>query len=120
MNLRGILRRVSRLETAAPLAAQYSIPKGSGMLGLRTAIEAARAARQNAPPSLPVGDMPNAPLTPVARLRADILAERKRRAELFAITPIEKLCEEPAIVDEIEDPNRRAVPMTPNPETSNE
>jgi hypothetical protein len=56
MNLRGILRRVSRLETAPLIdAMRFNIPRHSGMLGLRMAIEAAREARQNVPPSLPLG-----------------------------------------------------------------
>lgn len=112
MNLGAIKKRLCAVQ--ARLAAngadqQFPIARGGGMLALKTAIEAAVAARQNAPPSLPLGDMPSAPSMPMARLRADMLAEQKRRAELWAITPLELLLKQPAIVDETEAPEPRAI-----------
>jgi hypothetical protein len=89
------------------------------MLGLRTAIQAVREARLIASPSPPVGTMPNAPLSPMARLRADILQEQERREKFLAENPIEKLCEQPAIY-ETEGEEPCALPMTPNPTVSNE
>jgi hypothetical protein len=59
--------------------------------------------------------MPSAPLTPVERLRADILAEQEWRREWLSKTSIEKLCEEPAVEPEDE---KCVVPTTPNPNAS--
>jgi hypothetical protein len=94
---------------------QIPIARGSGMLGLRTAIQAVREARLIAPPSSPVGDTPNALLSPLARLRADILAEQARRE---ARGP-EAYADVPAIYDDDDEPciEERPPPIMPQPET---
>jgi len=123
MNLRMILKRVARLESTPLLDDRnFPIARNSGMAGLRAAIARATEASQNAPPSLPLGDMPNGPLTPVARLRADILADQKRRAAMGP--PVD--C--PAIYPDDPDDNEGAdqctaappLPAPTTPEISNE
>jgi hypothetical protein len=114
MNLRGILKRVARLETAPLLdAMQFPIPAHSGMLGLKMAIEAVSEARQSAPPSASLGDMPSAPLSPMARLRSDILAERARREAMGESA----YADVPAIYpDEPQEQTQCALPITPPPQ----
>jgi hypothetical protein len=115
MNLRSVLRRVSRLETATPAAARYSIPKGSGMAGVRAAVAAAKAdreARGEAKQEAPLG----MPQSPFHALRSDILAERARREALGAAAYADCL----AIYNETEEQSTCAAPMTTNPETSSE
>jgi hypothetical protein len=103
MNLHSIKKRLAVIEAKLPtLGAGKLFRVGKGMLGLRTAIQQAREAAQSALPSAPLGDMPDRPLTPMARLRADMLAEQKRRAERWAVTPLDVLLKEPAITDEDE------------------
>jgi hypothetical protein len=112
---RTIGRIEARMDTHGD-GQQFPIARGSGMLGLRTAIQAVRA-RQIAPPSPPVGTMPNAPLSPLARLRADILAEQTRREargpEAYADVPA-TYDDEPSIEEQ------KPCAITPQPETSNE
>jgi hypothetical protein len=50
------------------------------------------------------------------RLRADILAEQKWRREWLSGNPIEKLCEEPALIEE---DDKCALLTKPNPTASN-
>lgn len=92
---------------------QFHIPKKSGMRGLREATQAAMQAHQNAPPTPPPGDMPDKPLTALARLRADILAEQKRRAEWFSTISIASLGYEP-VIEEAEEPEACPVPTMPD------
>jgi hypothetical protein len=108
VNLRGILRRVGRLENAAPPAMQFFIPKKSGMAGLRAAIAAARAdreARGDAKYEPPAG----VPLPPVMALTRAILDDQARRAAIGP--PVDY----PAVYDDepIEEPSQCTV-TTPN------
>jgi hypothetical protein len=119
MNLSAIRRQIARIQTRLAARAEdmrFHIPAHSGMAGLRTALQAVREARQIAPPCLPLVDMPNAPLSPLARLRADILQEQERRAKWMAALPPGALGNEPAI-ETIEEQEQCALPITPQPET---
>jgi hypothetical protein len=115
MNLSALRRQLARIQTKVTATAEdmrFHIPAHSGMAGLRAALQAAAATRGEAKGEPDVGVC----LGPISKLRRDILAEQKRRAELFAITPIEKLCEQPAIY-ETEEPSQCALPTRPNLET---
>jgi hypothetical protein len=107
-----LARSIARIEArvlANGDAMQFPIPRHSGMAGLRAAIEAAKAARGSDEREPKAGR----PRGPIQALREALLQEQARRAELFAIMPIEKLCEQPAIY-ETEEPEKCDTP-TPSP-----
>jgi hypothetical protein len=113
MNLDSIKKRLVVIEAKLPMLGagrQYPIARGSGMFGLRTAIQAAREARGNAPRVEQVGMSPS----PFRALREAMLKEQAWRAEkgpdIYRDTE--------AIYDEEDD--KCALATKPNPTASNE
>jgi len=118
MNLNALRRQVARIQSKLSANGddqQIHIPKKSGMLGLRTAIQQAEAAHGEAEWKAPVGE----PLGPVARLRRDILDEQARRAEWMAALPPNSLGNEPVIEEPIEETGKCTDPTTAPPNPSN-
>jgi hypothetical protein len=115
MNLMGLRRQIARIQArlAGGANEEFPVPRHGGMLALRMAIEAAKEARGEAKREPEAGER----LGPIAALRRALLDEQARRAQLFAIMPIEKLAEQPAIyqTEETEEIGKCVVP-TSNPE----
>ncbi|MGA3064357.1 MAG: hypothetical protein ABSD90_14190 [Methylocystis sp.] len=123
MNLGAIRRQMTRIETRLPMLGagrQFAIARNSGMKGLMDAIQKAVNASTEGRGCDEIEAKAATCLGPIGELRRAILNEQASRAELFASTSIEKLCEEPAITDENEEEAKCAIPTLPSPRALNE
>lgn len=83
------------------------------MFGIRTAIQAAREARRDAPREPTIEDA----RSPFTRLRAAMRDEKRRREEWLASLPVGSLGNTP-VVDDEEEAEKCMAPPTTTPNTS--
>ncbi len=89
MNLAAVKRRIARIEAQLGPAGPGTIyvPRGSGMLGLRKALQAVQAVQGGSPAALPTRAIGACQGSPFERMRTAMRIEKAKRETLELAAP---------------------------------